>query len=262
MSTNSTSRSAKCSTFSTTWSRRTSDATETGRADLATIGDDGSRRRGATTTCADADVVPFLTLRLMTHEQTVASLSYDLAPEDFGGGQAQLGLPLRRRRDAALTDRVAHRRAAPTRSASGGTGRPAVVGDPIDLQMMYAVDGFGTCPSTPSITCPATRGPDWSGSATAPSYRSKTDVLGEVMVALSAARAAGLDSDEDSGNSGAQPRQPAGGDLEGADHGPGRSRSQRVFSTHSRVMVWRPSTGRSAPSRSRAWRAPTAAGGP
>ena len=145
---------------------------------LATIADDREWAARCHDDVPHADVVrrSLLTLRLMTHEQTGGIVA---APDHLAARglrrRAQLGLPLllaaRRRPDHRVADRRRlHRRGA----GSGGTGccapSPAT---PTTSRSCTPSTGRGTCPSTPSTTCPATRGPVRSGSATAPSSRSR-----------------------------------------------------------------------------------------
>jgi GH15 family glucan-1,4-alpha-glucosidase len=181
-----------------------------------------------------------LTLRLMTHEQTggiVASPTTSL-PEDFGGERnwdyrycwlRDAALTIESLIDAGYTDEARFWRHWLLR---------AVAGDPDDLQIMYAVDGSRHLPEHTLEHLPGYAGSRPVRIGNAAVEQKQTDVLGEVMIALAAARSVGLEDDE------------YGWDLQRSlvdrlvdtwqepDHGIWEIRGPQRRFTHSRVMVW------------------------
>ncbi|MBF4767006.1 glycoside hydrolase family 15 protein [Nocardioides agariphilus] len=181
-----------------------------------------------------------LTLRLMTHEQTggiVASPTTSL-PEDFGGERnwdyrycwlRDAALTIESLIDAGYTDEARFWRLWLLR---------AVAGDPDDLQIMYAVDGARHLPEHTLDHLPGYAGSRPVRIGNAAVEQKQADVLGEVMIALAAARGAGLEDD------------PYAWDLqrslvnrlvdtwEEPDHGIWEIRGPQRRFTHSRVMVW------------------------
>jgi GH15 family glucan-1,4-alpha-glucosidase len=181
-----------------------------------------------------------LTLRLMTHEQTggiVAAPTTSL-PEDFGGQRnwdyrycwlRDAALTIESLIDAGYTDEARFWRHWLLR---------AVAGDPDDLQIMYAVDGARHLPEHTLEHLPGYEGSRPVRIGNAAVEQKQTDVLGEVMIALAAARNAGLEYDE------------FGWDLQRSlvdslvdswrepDNGLWEIRGPRRPFTHSRVMVW------------------------
>ena len=181
-----------------------------------------------------------LTLRLMTHEQTggiVAAPTTSL-PEDFGGERnwdyrycwlRDAALTIESLIDAGYTDEARFWRHWLLR---------AVAGDPDDLQIMYAVDGSRHLPEHTLEHLPGYAGSRPVRIGNAAVEQKQTDVLGEVMIALAAARGVGLEDDE------------YGWDLQRSlvdrlvdtwqepDHGIWEIRGPQRRFTHSRVMVW------------------------
>jgi GH15 family glucan-1,4-alpha-glucosidase len=209
---------------------------------LATIADDREWAARCHEDVPHVDVVrrSLLTLRLMTHEQTggiVAAPTTSL-PEDFGGERnwdyrycwlRDAALTIESLIDAGYIDEAGFWRHWLLR---------AVAGDPDDLQIMYAVDGSRHLPEHTLDHLPGYEGSRPVRIGNGAVEQKQTDVLGEVMVALSAARAAGLGSDGDSWN---LQRSLVNGLVETwrePDHGLWEIRGPRRHFTHSRVMVW------------------------
>ncbi len=181
-----------------------------------------------------------LTLRLMTHEQTggiVAAPTTSL-PENFGGERnwdyrycwlRDAALTIESLIDAGYTDEAGFWRHWLLR---------AVAGDPDDMQIMYAVDGARHLPEHTLDHLPGYAGSRPVRIGNAAVEQKQTDVMGEVMIALAAARGAGLDDDDD------------GWDLQRSlvnrlvetwrepDHGIWEIRGPKRPFTHSRAMVW------------------------
>jgi GH15 family glucan-1,4-alpha-glucosidase len=181
-----------------------------------------------------------LTLRLMTHELTggiVAAPTTSL-PEDFGGERnwdyrycwlRDAALTIESLLDAGYTDEARLWRHWLLR---------AVAGDPDDLQIMYAVDGARHLPehTLDHLAGYAGSRPVRIGNAAVEQRQS--DVLGEVMIALSAARAAGLEDDQDAWRLQRALVDRLCETWQEPDHGLWEIRGERRHSTHSRVMVW------------------------
>jgi len=181
-----------------------------------------------------------ITLRLMTHERTggiVAAPTTSL-PEDFGGERnwdyrycwlRDAALTIESLIDAGYTEEARFWRHWLLR---------AVAGDPDDLQIMYTVDGSRHLPERTLDHLPGYEGSRPVRIGNAAVEQRQTDVLGEVMIALSAARNAGLDDDDD------------GWDLQRSlvnhlvetwqqpDNGIWEIRGPQRRFTHSRAMVW------------------------
>ncbi len=189
-----------------------------------------------------ADVVrrSLVTLRLMTHEQTggiVAAPTTSL-PEDFGGERnwdyrycwlRDAALTIESLIDAGYTDEARFWRHWLLR---------AVAGDPGDLQIMYAVDGARHLPEHTLGHLPGYAGSVPVRVGNAAVEQRQTDVMGEVMIALSAARSAGLEDDDDAWN---MQRSLVNGLCETwrePDHGLWEIRGPARHFTHSRAMVW------------------------
>ena len=181
-----------------------------------------------------------LVLRALTHEATggiVAAATTSL-PEDFGG-QRNWDYRYVWLRDAALTLEVllSHGYAEEAKHWRAWLLR-AVAGDPEDVQIMYGLAGERDLPERLVTTLPGYRGaaPVRTGNAAVGQFQS--DVIGEVMVALHAARKAGVDETAFS-----WPLQRALlGYLEEhwqqPDQGIWEMRGPSREFTHSRVMVW------------------------
>ena len=181
-----------------------------------------------------------LTLRLLTHEATggiVAAPTTSL-PEEFGG-ERNWDYRYCWLRDAALTISSLIE-AGYTREALFWRDwlLRAVAGDPEDLQIMYAVDGARRLPERTLDHLPgyAASRPVRIGNAAV--QQRQTDVVGEVMIALEHARAAGVDHDD---NAWALQRALVDNlakSWQQADHGLWEIRGEPRHFTHSRAMVW------------------------
>ena len=204
-----------------------------------------------------------LTLRLMTHEQTggiVAAPTTSL-PEDFGGERnwdyrycwlRDAALTIESLIDAGYTDEARFWRHWLLR---------AVAGDPDDLQIMYAVDGARHLPEHTLDHLPGYEGSAPVRIGNAAVEQKQTDVMGEVMIALAAARSAGLDDDDDGWDLQRSLVEPSGRHLARArPRHLGDPRPAAAGSPIRGRWCGRRSTAPCAPSRSRAWRAPSTAG--
>ncbi|MDX2377951.1 glycoside hydrolase family 15 protein [Microbacterium sp. LRZ72] len=188
-----------------------------------------------------AEVVrSLLVLRALSHEDTggiVAAATTSL-PEDFGGSRnwdyRYVWL-----RDAALT-----LEALINHGFLGVTERwrrwllRAIAGDPAQLQIMYGIAGERDLLERELTSLPGYDGaaPVRVGNAAAGQFQA--DVIGEVMVALEAARMAGLEETDFS-----WPLQRAllayvEDNIERPDNGIWEIRNDPQMFTHSRVMVW------------------------
>jgi GH15 family glucan-1,4-alpha-glucosidase len=189
-----------------------------------------------------ADVVrrSLLTLRLMTHEQTggiVASPTTSL-PEDFGGERnwdyrycwlRDAALTIESLIDAGYTDEARLWRHWLLR---------AVAGDPDDIQIMYAIDGARHLPEHTLDHLPGYAGSRPVRIGNAAVEQKQTDVLGEVMIALAAARRAGLEDDNDAWNLQRSLMNRLAETWQEPDHGLWEIRGPQRRFTHSRAMVW------------------------
>lgn len=198
---------------------------------------DGPAAKG---TYAAAVTRSLLVLRALTHEDTggiVAAATTSL-PE-MPGGTRNWDYRFCWLRDAALTLEalIEHGYVEEAREWRGWLLR-AIAGDPEDLQIMYGVDGARDLPERELDHLPGFGGarPVRIGNGAVHQYQA--DVLGEVMVALDAARRAGLAEDEFS-----WPMQRALLDFVVAhssrrDSGIWEMRGPEQYYVHSRVMVW------------------------
>ncbi|KJL47827.1 Trehalase [Microbacterium hydrocarbonoxydans] len=114
----------------------------------------------------------------------------------------------------------------------------AVAGDPADLQIMYGLAGERdllerVLPGFPGFEKSS---PVRVGNGAAAQYQA--DVVGEVLVTLSAARAAGLDESEFSWPLERQLVRFASEQIERPDQGLWEIRGDPHHFTHSRVMIW------------------------
>jgi len=181
-----------------------------------------------------------LVLRALTHEQTggiVAAATTSL-PEQFGGTRnwdyRYVWL-----RDASLTLEVllSHGYEMEAEAWRAWLLR-AIAGDPGDVQIMYGLSGERYLPERELTSLPGYDGasPVRVGNGAVDQFQS--DVIGEVMVALHAARAAGVRETEFS-----WPLQRAlmrflEKNWHRADQGIWEVRGAAREFTHSRVMVW------------------------
>ncbi|MBA2463801.1 MAG: glycoside hydrolase family 15 protein [Nocardioidaceae bacterium] len=181
-----------------------------------------------------------LTLRLLTHGGTggiVAAPTTSL-PEDFGG-ERNWDYRYCWLRDAALTleaflacgyaDEAALWRDWLLR---------AVAGDPADLQIMYAIDGGRQLPERELLHLPGYEGSTPVRIGNAAVDQRQSDVLGEVMVALHAARCLGLEESQDSWSLQRALVDELAEHWDEPDHGLWEIRGPKQHFTHSRVMVW------------------------
>ncbi|HEY3528050.1 MAG TPA: glycoside hydrolase family 15 protein [Nocardioides sp.] len=189
-----------------------------------------------------ADVVrrSLLTLHLMTHDDTggiVAAPTTSL-PEDFGG-ERNWDYRYCWLRDAALT--------IASLIEAGATEEArfwrdwllrAVAGDPADLQIMYAVDGSRRLPELTLDQLPGYAGSRPVRIGNGAVDQRQTDVVGEVMLALEAARESELGQTEDAWNLQRVLIDHLAETWEDRDNGLWEIRGPRRHFTHSRVMVW------------------------
>ncbi|MFJ6533457.1 glycoside hydrolase family 15 protein [Microbacterium sp. NPDC091662] len=188
----------------------------------------------------DEVVRSLLILRALTNHETggIAAAATMALPEEIGGVRnwdyRYVWL-----RDAALTLEalLAH-------GFVGVAGQwrewllRAVAGDPADLQIMYGPAGERDLPERVLPNLPGYEGstPVRIGNGAADQYQA--DVVGEVLVTLSAARAAGLN---ESGFSWPLERELlrfASEQIERPDQGLWEIRGEPRHFTHSRVMMW------------------------
>jgi GH15 family glucan-1,4-alpha-glucosidase len=189
-----------------------------------------------------ADVVrrSLLTLHLMTHHDTggiVAAPTTSL-PEDFGG-ERNWDYRYCWLRDAALT--------ISSLIQAGATEEArfwrdwllrAVAGDPADLQIMYAVDGARRLPELTVDGLPGYGGSRPVRIGNGAVTQRQTDVVGEVMLALEAARESELGQTADSWDLQRLLVNHLGETWQDRDNGLWEIRGPLQHFTHSRVMVW------------------------
>jgi GH15 family glucan-1,4-alpha-glucosidase len=181
-----------------------------------------------------------LTLHGLTHDETggiVAAVTTSL-PEDFGG-ERNWDYRYSWLRDAALTV-----------ESMVGTKHPrwavpwrnwllrAVAGDPEDLQVVYAVDGGRHLPEVEldHLTGYAGSRPVRLGNGAV--AQRQTDVVGEVLCALAAARDAGLEETTDSWSLQRTLVEELAESWQRPDRGIWEIRGPERHFTYSRVMVW------------------------
>jgi GH15 family glucan-1,4-alpha-glucosidase len=189
-----------------------------------------------------ADVVrrSLLTLHLLTHDETggiVAAPTTSL-PEDFGG-ERNWDYRYCWLRDAALTI---------TSLISAGATEEArfwrdwllrsVAGDPADLQIMYAVDGSRRLAEWTVDALPGYAGSRPVRIGNAAVSQRQTDVVGEVMLALEAARDSALGHTDDAWALQRVLVDHLADSWQEKDNGLWEIRGPLQDFTHSRVMVW------------------------
>jgi GH15 family glucan-1,4-alpha-glucosidase len=181
-----------------------------------------------------------LVLRALTHESTggiVAAATTSL-PEQFGGAR-NWDYRFVWLRDAALTIHVLARHAF---DDEVGRWRQwmlrAIAGDPADVQIMYGIGGERWLPERELGSLRGYQGASPVRVGNAASTQFQADVIGEVMLAFSAAREAGLA--EDAVSWGLQ--RALLGHLEQVwekpDEGIWEIRGDPKAFTHSRVLSW------------------------
>ncbi len=181
-----------------------------------------------------------VTLRGLTHVDTggiVAAATTSL-PEDFGG-ERNWDYRYCWLRDAALTlesllaagqvDHAQHWR---------GWLLRAIAGDPQDMQVMYTVEGGRHLPERELDHLPGYAGSKPVRVGNGAVDQRQTDVLGEVMCALSMARHHGLDESRDSWGLQRTLVDELAENWQRPDNGLWEIRGRQQHFTHSRVMVW------------------------
>ena len=188
----------------------------------------------------EAVVRSLITLRGLTHAETggiVAAATTSL-PEDFGG-ERNWDYRFCWLRDAALTLQAL--------LSCGVTGEAnlwrgwllrAAAGDPEDLQVMYTVDGGRDLPEQELTHLAGYAGSKPVRVGNGAVGQRQSDVLGEVMCALSEARDRGLTESTWSWALQRALVEHLADDWHIADHGLWEIRGPLRHFTHSRVLVW------------------------
>jgi GH15 family glucan-1,4-alpha-glucosidase len=181
-----------------------------------------------------------LTLHLMTHHDTggiVAAPTTSL-PEDFGG-ERNWDYRYCWLRDAALTiSSLIEAGAIEEARFWRDWLLRAVAGDPVDLQIMYAVDGARRLPELTIDSLPGYAGSRPVRIGNGAVAQRQTDVVGEVMLALEAARESPLGQSDDSWNLQRLLVNHLGETWQDRDNGLWEIRGPLQHFTHSRAMVW------------------------
>ena len=181
-----------------------------------------------------------LVLRALTHEDTggiVAAVTTSL-PEQFGGSR-NWDYRFVWLRDAALT-----LEALVDHGFLGVAERwrlwllRAVAGDPAEMQIMYGIAGERDLTERELTSLPGYQGaaPVRVGNGAVDQYQA--DVVGEVMVALEAARLAGLDDESFSWALQCTLLEGVEADIDRADNGIWEIRGEPQFFVQSRAMMW------------------------
>ncbi|MGA8209305.1 MAG: glycoside hydrolase family 15 protein [Nocardioidaceae bacterium] len=188
----------------------------------------------------DAVIRSLVTLRLLTHGGTggiVAAPTTSL-PESIGG-ERNWDYRFCWLRDAALTlESLLESGYEHEARLWRGWLLRAVAGDPADLQIMYAVDGGRDIPERTLTHLPGYAGSVPVRVGNAAVGQRQTDVLGEVMIALTMARDLGIEDSDDSWSLQRQLVDDLAQHWQEPDNGLWEIRGPRRHFTHSRVMVW------------------------
>lgn len=181
-----------------------------------------------------------LVLRALTNHATggIAAAATTSLPEDFGGTRnwdyryvwlRDAALTLEALLDHGFTPLAEHWRSWLLR---------AVAGDPAELQIMYGLAGERELLERELDSLPGYEGsaPVRIGNGAAEQYQA--DVVGEVLVTLSAARAAGLVESAEAWELEQELIAFAAEQLDRPDHGLWEIRGEPQHFTHSRVMLW------------------------
>lgn len=181
-----------------------------------------------------------LVLRALTNRDTggIAAAVTTSLPEDFGGAR-NWDYRFVWLRDAALTLEALLTHGFITLADRWRTWLlRAVAGDPADLQIMYGLAGERDLVERelPHLAGYAGSRPVRIGNAAALQYQA--DVVGEVLVTLSAAREAGLPESEFSWPLETELIHYAARQLDRPDNGIWEIRGEPHHFTHSRVMMW------------------------
>jgi GH15 family glucan-1,4-alpha-glucosidase len=181
-----------------------------------------------------------LTLHALTHEDTggiVAAATTSL-PEDFGG-ERNWDYRFSWLRDASLTVETVVGTHQPGRAAPWRDWLlRAIAGDPEDLQVMYTVDGGRHLPERTLDHLAGYAGSRPVRIGNAAVEQRQTDVVGEVICALAAARDSGLAETEDSWSLQRTLVNELAETWQRPDHGIWEIRGPQRHFTHSRVMAW------------------------
>jgi len=188
----------------------------------------------------DAVLRSLLVLRALTHESTggIAAAATTSLPEQFGGAR-NWDYRFVWLRDAALTIHVLARHGFEEEVDRWRQWMlRAIAGDPADVQIMYGLGGERWLPERELHSLPGYQGAAPVRVGNAASEQFQADVIGEVMLAFSAARDAGLREDPVSWGL----QRSLLGHLEKVwstpDQGIWEIRGEPRAFTHSRAMSW------------------------
>jgi GH15 family glucan-1,4-alpha-glucosidase len=188
----------------------------------------------------DEVVRSLLTLHGLTHEDTggiVAAPTTSL-PEDFGG-ERNWDYRYAWLRDAALTVEAIIGTKQPDRAAPWRDWLlRAIAGDPEDMQIVYTVDGGRHLPEIELDHLAGYAGSRPVRIGNGAVDQRQTDVVGEVICALAAARDAGLEETADSWSLQRTLVNELADSWQQPDRGLWEIRGPERPFTHSRVMAW------------------------